>query len=137
MIQIGPLVTEIQNIEENVCSISYSIHLFEKYEKSSLAKQFYSFSDFRSRYQILSQSMYRVKSLKCSYIYISSGKIASFGHDSIFVFWICCLELPSKLSFAVFSARVKTYFIVNTVEIAQKNAQPRTNLYSLSIYTIG
>ena len=45
LVQIGPLVLEIQNVSENVCSIFFNMNLFENYEylkkKSSLAKQFY------------------------------------------------------------------------------------------------
>ena len=46
------LVTEIQNVRENVCSILYNINLFEKYEKYK--KKFISntvlFLDFSSGY---------------------------------------------------------------------------------------
>ena len=45
MVQIGPLITEMQDVGENVCSILYYIHLFEEHEqykkKRSSAKQFY------------------------------------------------------------------------------------------------
>ena len=57
------MVTERENVGENACSILYSIKLFEKYEqykKKFGAKKFY----FTSRDQILSKSMYLVKSWK-------------------------------------------------------------------------
>ena len=54
MIQTGPLVTEIQDIEENVCSILYNINLFEKYEQCKEKL----FIDFMSGYHILSEMIH-------------------------------------------------------------------------------
>ena len=33
LVQIVPLVTEIRDVEENVCSILYNINLYEKYDQ--------------------------------------------------------------------------------------------------------
>ena len=65
MVQIGPLITEMQDVGENVCSILYYIHLFEEHEQYK-KKTFFSktvlFFDFKFGYQLLSKLIHWVKS---------------------------------------------------------------------------
>ena len=77
VVQIGALLTEIQNVGENVCSIFSNI--LE-----------YFFLEFTSEYEILSEPMHWVNSWKCS-IYFKCSPTPFFGrnsHQDVFFQWL-------------------------------------------------
>ena len=118
VVQIGSLVTEIQNIEENVFLILYNVKLFKKYEKHR--KKFISDSDCG----VLFFFWFSVWTLYFVYINI-------LGKKFIHIKWIKKLYKKSSLGWILVDFIILFYWTswINGIKTSLTNCFQRANLF--------